>query len=298
MDKRLIATRGVPGSGKSTWASEEQERLIAQGLKVVISNKDDLRAAMAQSGWVWTPEAEKDVIKTQNSVIKGAFAQGANVVIVADCNFGRHKDRLRGLAMSCNADFEIKDFTNVPLALCIERDSKRPEGRRVGADAITAMYNEYLVVKEPMVYIPNHKLPRAIICDLDGTLALHNGKRSPYDYMNVGVDDLNAPVAEIIRAFAGYKGYTIIYISGRDSVCRHVTEEWIQKNHCPVDPPHILLMRKEKDHRKDYIVKQEIFDQYVRDNYWVKFVLDDRDQVVKMWRAMGLSCLQVNYGNF
>jgi hypothetical protein len=36
----------------------------------------------------------------------------------------------------------------------------------------------------------------------------------------------------------------------------------------------------------------------VRDNFDVQFVLDDRDQVVEMWRAMGLTCLQVAPGNF
>jgi predicted kinase len=294
--RKLIITRGLPGSGKSTWAEAERTLLESKGFKTYITNKDTIRKTLIALGWKWSPENEKDVLKTQNHDIKAAFNNGYSVVIVADCNFGKHKDRLYGLAMYCNADFEVKDFTSVPLETCIERDSKRQE--EVGAEVITKMYNDYLSAPEPKIYTPDVRKPRALICDLDGTLALHNGKRSPYDYNKVDLDTLNEPVAELLRAYAGYKNFVVIYLSGREDSCRYKTEDWLQRMHVPTDPPHILLMRKEKDHRKDYIVKQEIFDQYIRDNYWVRFALDDQDQVVKMWRELGLPCWQVNYGNF
>lgn len=57
-------------------------------------------------------------------------------------------------------------------------------------------------------------------------------------------------------------------------------------------------MRPEGDKRKDSIVKAELFDKHIKDNYAVDFVLDDRNQVVKMWRDMGLKCLQVAPGEF
>jgi predicted kinase len=297
MDKLLIITVGLPGSGKSTWAEVEKIKLEAQGVKVFISNKDELRKAMAATGWTWSPEAEKDVIKAQNQQIKGAYAQGAAVVIVADTNFGKHKDRLRGLAVHCDAEFQIKDFTDVPLQTCIERDANRPEPLRVGAQVITDMHNKYLSDPGLKPYVPDNSKNPAIICDLDGTLALHNGKRSPYDYKQVGEDDLNDPIARIVSVFAR-TGYTILYVSGREDLCRPQTEAWLAHHKLPVDTPQMLMMRKTGDHRKDYIVKQEIFDTYIRNNYNVRFVLDDRDQVVKMWRDMGLCCLQVNYGAF
>jgi hypothetical protein len=56
-------------------------------------------------------------------------------------------------------------------------------------------------------------------------------------------------------------------------------------------------MRKDKDYRQDYIVKQDILDKHIdKSKVWV--VLDDRDQVVQMWRRNGLTCLQVSDGNF
>ena len=57
-------------------------------------------------------------------------------------------------------------------------------------------------------------------------------------------------------------------------------------------------MRKTGDNRKDCVVKREIFDAEIKDKYYIKFILDDRNQVVDMWRKMGLTCLQVADGDF
>jgi hypothetical protein len=57
-------------------------------------------------------------------------------------------------------------------------------------------------------------------------------------------------------------------------------------------------MRPTGDQRKDNIVKRELFDTWVRGKYNVRFCLDDRDQVVEGWRAMGLTCFQVQPGAF
>jgi hypothetical protein len=58
-------------------------------------------------------------------------------------------------------------------------------------------------------------------------------------------------------------------------------------------------MRPAKDYRRDAIIKKEIFDREVAGKYYIEFVLDDRDQVVEMWRKeRKLTCFQVNYGAF
>ena len=61
----------------------------------------------------------------------------------------------------------------------------------------------------------------------------------------------------------------------------------------------MLEMRREKDGRQDAIVKRELFDTHILGKYYVEFVLDDRNQVVDLWRNdLGLTCFQVNYGDF
>lgn len=119
--------------------------------------------------------------------------------------------------------------------------------------------------------------------------------RSPFDWKRVGEDDVDDVIADIVCGLYYYDAYKIIVMSGRDSACRAETEEWLEKHNIAHDE---LFMRAEGDMRKDNIVKAELFDEHVRDNFDVKFVLDDRDQVVRMWRQMGLTCLQVAEGNF
>ena len=66
----------------------------------------------------------------------------------------------------------------------------------------------------------------------------------------------------------------------------------------PLPPYDALFMRAEGDSRRDSIVKQEIFDTDVRDRWRVVGVFDDRQQVVRMWRGLGLTVFQVAEGDF
>jgi hypothetical protein len=60
-----------------------------------------------------------------------------------------------------------------------------------------------------------------------------------------------------------------------------------------------LYVRKKGDMRKDSIIKKELYEAYVKGQFFVQFVLDDRNQVVDLWHLeLGLPCLQVNYGDF
>ena len=57
-----------------------------------------------------------------------------------------------------------------------------------------------------------------------------------------------------------------------------------------------LIMKPENDNRKDVIVKMELYIKHIYENYDVKVAIDDRNVVCKLWRAVGLKCLQVNHG--
>lgn len=132
----------------------------------------------------------------------------------------------------------------------------------------------------------------AIMVDIDGTLA-HMRDRSPYEWHRVGEDKVDPVISHILDCYEGMN--KIILLSGRDSVCRPETEDWLKDNAIPYD---LLVMRKENDNRKDSIIKWELFQEHIEPNYNVLFVLDDRNQVVKMWREKGLKCLQVADGDF
>jgi hypothetical protein len=140
-------------------------------------------------------------------------------------------------------------------------------------------------------------MKKAIIVDIDGTLAKMNG-RGPFDWDRVGEDKVNEPVKAVVDAMNyGYQeDLHIIIFSGRDSVCRPETHTWLVLNKIPFDD---LFMRPEGNNEKDAIIKRRLFEAHVAGKYDVLFVLDDRNQVVDMWRKeLGLTCLQVDYGDF
>jgi len=105
----------------------------------------------------------------------------------------------------------------------------------------------------------------------------------------------NPTVITAVRAMHT-AGNAIIFCSGRDAVCRPETEAWLDLF---VGVPYeALFMRPEGDGRKDAVVKREIFDQDIRDSWRIVGVFDDRQQVVRMWRALGLTVFQVAEGDF
>lgn len=134
---------------------------------------------------------------------------------------------------------------------------------------------------------------KAIICDLDGTLAIV-GDRSPYNSKDCHLDYINFPVYDVVDRYYD-SGVKVFLFSGRDGTYEKETRVWLEKHMVPYDR---LIMRQPEDKRKDAIVKEEMFRWHIDGKYDVLFVLDDRDQVVKMWREIGLTCFQVNYGNF
>ena len=288
---KLIMTKGLPASGKSTWAKEQVAN--SKG-KIKRVNKDDLRA-MIDAG-VWNKANEKEILNVRDTLINHYLSHGFSV-IVDDTNLApKHEETLQKIAEEHRSTFEVKSFLDVPLAECIRRDMLRPEP--VGKKVIRRMYDSIKDVYEPKIeYDPNK--PDCIIVDIDGTLAHMNG-RSPYDYTKVSTDVVDPVVSDIVRRYRSVdimddNPLYVIIVSGREDSCKPETEKWLQDNHIPYDELH---MRKSDDDRDDRIVKKEIFDAWINNRYNVKFVLDDRNRVVEMWRSLGLKVLQVGEGDF
>lgn len=137
-------------------------------------------------------------------------------------------------------------------------------------------------------------MKKAIICDLDGTLFDCQWRRDKYlpdfDLFNQNhiYDKPNDRILEIINRFKN--DYTIIFVSGRNIKYENTTRLQINKY---IDN-YLLFMRQNNDFRSDEIIKKEIYDNNIKNNFDVFFILDDRTKVVNMWRNLGLICLQVN----
>jgi predicted kinase len=281
--KKVLILLGLPASGKSTFASN---LLLKYPGSWVRSNKDLLREMAHASHW--SKANEKFIVKLRDQIILMALEDGKHVVI-DDTNFGHHIDHIRELVKGL-ATVEINDsFLQVPVEECIRRDLLR--SRSVGKDVIMEMYRKFVEVPVPPVAAdPN--LPNALIVDMDGTLSLLNG-RNPFDASTCDRDPPNQPVLDTVLLWQ--QSLQVIVMSGRTDDCRPQTEKWLaQYGVKPVG----IFMRATGDQRKDSIIKQELFDRHVLGQYNVKFVLDDRNQVVDMWRSLGLTVFQVAEGDF
>jgi predicted kinase len=275
---KLLILKGLPASGKSTHAFE----LVKKGWKRV--NKDDLRAMV--DGGQWSHKNE-EIIKNVERYIVAHFLHIESDVVIDDTNFG-YEEYWKELADLEGSDFEIK-FFDVPLLECIERDAKRGE-KSVGGKVIQRMYDKCLKPKSPEY---SDDKQNCYIFDIDGTLALNNG-RDIFDYSKVNTDLPNHNITMIARILKA-SGLPIIIVSGRTDDCFKETTEWLINNNIPFDD---LFMRKAGDTREDSIIKKEIFDNHLKNRYNILAVFDDRNRVVSMWRSLGLTCLQVAYGFF
>lgn len=271
--------KGLPGSGKSKWAREQCNA------EVVRVNKDDIRAMM---GGDFSKGKENIVLIVRDQLVRESLAQN-KTVIVDDTNFAPiHEETLRKIADEYGAEF-ITYYIEVPVDECIKRDAKRANS--VGRDVIMDMYRKY-IKQVPKEIDFDSTLPNVICVDIDGTLA-HMTDRSPYDYSKVNTDVVDKTIRGIVNMYSLDMG--VIVVSGRKDECRKETELWLRENKIYFNQLH---MRKTEDNRADYIVKKELYEEHIKGKYNVLFVLDDRDQVVRMWREEGLKCLQVQEGAF
>ena len=210
-------TIGLPASGKSTWAKTKVDK-SPNGIKRI--NKDELRAMLDNS--YFSKSNEKFVLNMQDLIIKAALEEGKHVIVDNTHLAPQHEARIRELINGL-AVLEIVDFRHVTLETCIERDLKRFNS--VGEKVIRDMYNQFIA--PPRIAKPAHNpdLPDAVICDLDGTIALICD-RSPYDASRCEQDLVNEPVRSILQK----SGHAIVFVSGREDKYKPQTLAWLKKH--------------------------------------------------------------------
>ncbi|MER7107213.1 phosphatase domain-containing protein [Streptomyces sp. NPDC000229] len=297
---------GLPASGKTTEARRLQAESCGRMRRV---NLDDLRTMLD----IPSPEGERNsyaheqtVLAIQDAAVRAAVDDGFDVV-VDNTHLTPHIPKRLKAAVHGLATFVVHDFTGVPVEECIRRDGERE--RSVGEDIIRILADKHLKARkggwqltdawlndQPPVepYAADPALPSAVMCDIDGTLALR-GDRGPYDFTRCDEDLLNVSVRQALDSFRRADDDVIVLLSGRGEEHREKTEEWLRRHRVPYDE---LWMRAAGDQRRDDVVKAELFDRHVRHRFAVRVSLDDRDRVVAVWRRMGLPTWQVNYGAF
>ena len=153
------------------------------------------------------------------------------------------------------------------------------------------------------VEIPDEVFPCDFICDIDGTVAdvshrQHWVRNKPKNWgAFFKAMSYDTPITRVVNKVKDCQklGGNLIMCSGRPEDYRKETEDWLEYNGLI---PTRLYMRKSGDYRQDDIVKFELYSQMLIDGWKPKFVFDDRNQVVKMWRSKGMFCIQVAEGDF
>lgn len=150
---KIILTRGIQGSGKSTWAKKWVEEDPIQRVRW---NNDDFRRML---GPYWAPEREHLVSMSRLDFISYAMLFGYDIVIdnmnLNDWNWNDVQRKIDHFNGSCfglkpkkRYTLEFKDFFDVSLEECIERDSKRENP--IGEKVITKTYDKYKDIIEKL----------------------------------------------------------------------------------------------------------------------------------------------------
>lgn len=153
---------------------------------------------------------------------------------------------------------------------------------------------------------------KIIVCDIDGTIAdlshrlyyIQGDNKDWEKFFNeVDKDKPIEGIIDILYHLVGSGEYRVVFCTGRNEVCEEKTKDWCRDNvyhSCADDSHYDYLMRKQNDYRPDTEVKPELLEQYLKDNPddEVAFILDDRNSMVKKWRELGFTCLQVCEGDF
>lgn len=143
--KRLTATVGLPGAGKSSWAMNRLLDTHRHGIpySVVRLNGDQLRIMM-HGGVLPESAAGQQVLAVKRAAIRACFDASAREVIIDALNLDPSVlYQWYALAWSLGAEFAVRSFLDVPLEICVDRDDMRLSGTRAGRRRIESLHERW-----------------------------------------------------------------------------------------------------------------------------------------------------------
>lgn len=302
--KKIILTRGIPGSGKSTWAkawvAEDPEHRIRL-------NWDDMRNML---GPYWVPSREPiNKAMLWDAVNTAAYCTTPYDIVIDNMNLNpkgweevenwinTYNESSHACGINAQYVLEFKDFFT-PVEECIRRDAMRPNP--IGEKTIRDIWKRYrhfiqttavenLVAKSK----PATGKPKCVVIDMDSTMCFNTTKRPWYgDGAAEGmINDIpNTGVVEIVKTLQNK--YPVIVATGRDTSQAGVTLEWLAKYGIT---PTKSFFRTQGDYRKGVEIKKGQIEQILKD-YDIVAIFEDCEPIVQLYRDMGLTVLQPNRG--
>lgn len=291
---KLIVLQGCPCSGKSTWAKE-----YLKDNEAVYVNRDSIRCEL--NGGKYTLKKEDKVTALETFRVIEGLDKGSDVIVDATNLNPKTIKKWQRLADLKGAEINFKEFY-VPIEEAIKRSKARKAegGLYISKAVMTSFYKKYYPerLKEELtdkrkILKPDFTLHPAVICDLDGTLALHQG-RDPFDWASIFEDAIDPRLEQILKDYC-YQGVAIIFVTGRPERARAATEKWLFDHELY---SYKLYMRADNDfsHGDDY--KRKVYNDHIKGDYDVYCVFEDSNKCVKMWREEGLLTCQVENSDY
>lgn len=297
----LTIVIGPPGSGKSTLARGMVSDAILAGKELVYVNQDS-QGADHKSLFIDAAYAGKDIvvdrmnfnIQQRMSFIEIAKLKDYHIKAIVKCE--SQATCIERMLVRTGHE-TIKNEKSARSALQTFMTKYEPPTKEEGIDEIVRIY-------------PEGQKESCIVVDLDGTLCnvehrrhfvrdLPEGQKKNWAGFFAGIadDTVNQWCLALVWRFL--KTDRIVYCSGRSENFKKVTTEWLTKHAGMNEGEHYsLFMRHRADSRQDYIVKEILLDFEILTRFKPFFMVDDRKQVVDLWRRRGFVCLHCDEGDF
>lgn len=144
MGSNLTICRGLPGSGKTHYAMGELTSRPRGSL--ARSNRDSHRRDVFATRYQSDSQRFEDLVTAlQHAQIRTALRAGIDVICDDTNLYPEHCQALMRLATDCGCEWDILDFTAVPLETCFCQDASREQGQLVGEQVIRTMYARHSV---------------------------------------------------------------------------------------------------------------------------------------------------------
>lgn len=304
----VVAMVGIPGSGKTTWIKEN----VNPKSNVVVVSRDQIREELFGEPYKHTKAREKEVTAVKSQRIIDAF-KDADILIIDETHCGKSarsktKHDLQAAERESGRSFLFRwqvMETSFDPDRCHKNNVSR--NRSVPFTVIENMFigfldfvrsndklcPDWLPTKDE---VESASFTNEYIVDIDGTVASHEGIRSPFEWGRVDEDVPKKHVIDVLHAVRGLNR-SIVFFSGRDGSCYDKTKAWLDLHVGRIYTG--LHLREEGSNEKDFKVKMKMYkEEFAQKGFRPIAVFDDRLQVVRYWRAIGIPVFQVEAGLF
>lgn len=283
----VILLKGVPASGKSTWASEEINK---DPLNTIRINRDAIRQMI--NNYNYSSGIEKLVKLTRDKMLFEALKNNYKTIIIDETNLdNRNFNGLLKVIRNANVPCEVVEkLFYIDLDEAIARDAKRTGSAKVGEEVVKRFWKKaggasfaqaapISITITPKTYPAlnmDKSLPAAVIFDLDGTMC-DISHRDPYNAAKCFYDKPNEHVVELCKLFHS-TGHKIFFFSGRDDCNEKSTRKWLDKY---FGLSYELRMRETGNKEDDRDLKERFFMSNIEKQYHCKAWVDDRLRVCR-----------------